>query len=252
MTSEFDLDLQKLHLAQARSQLPGPGYYSVLAWVHRILRPKIYIEIGVYEGHSLRIAPPDTACIGVDPAADLNGWHPHNLRMFAMTSDEFFQEHDLTRVMGAPHFDLAFIDGLHLFEQVLKDFIHLERFSSPQSVIVLHDCLPLDKVTSARRRTTAFYSGDVWKLVLCLKQHRPDLDIAIIPTFPTGLCLITGLSLHSVLLEKNYDSLVSQYIDMTFEDYRNHSDQIRERIGSTKEAVTMYLSRRKYHVQKQC
>jgi hypothetical protein len=67
--------------------------------------------------------------------------------------------------MESPRFSLAFIDGLHLFEQAFLDFIALEKFARPGSVIMIHDCLPLNRVTADRTRTTDFYTGDVWKLV---------------------------------------------------------------------------------------
>ena len=108
-----------------------------------------------------------------------------------MTSDSFFNTYDLAQVLRTPYFSLAFIDGLHLFEQALRDFIHLERFASHKSIILLHDCLPLDRATSDRIRTTHFYSGDVWKLPMCLKKHAQNLRIATIRTRPTGLCLVS-------------------------------------------------------------
>ena len=51
--------------------------------------------------------------------------------------------------------ELVFIDGLHLFEQVLRDLINVERHSTTDTVVLLHDCLPLDEVTSGRRRHDA-------------------------------------------------------------------------------------------------
>jgi hypothetical protein len=55
------------------------------------------------------------------------------------TCDSFFASYDLAEVLRAKNFLLAFIDGLHLFEQALLDFIHLERFASRQSIIMIHD-----------------------------------------------------------------------------------------------------------------
>ena len=37
---------------------------------------------------------------------------------------------------------LAFIDGMHLFEFALRDFINTERHCSPKAVIVFDDILP--------------------------------------------------------------------------------------------------------------
>ena len=56
----FDDALLQEHLALAASQMPGPDYYSVLRWIHEILRPANYIEIGIRKADSLRLAAPET------------------------------------------------------------------------------------------------------------------------------------------------------------------------------------------------
>ncbi|MGH9237574.1 MAG: class I SAM-dependent methyltransferase [Vicinamibacterales bacterium] len=226
------------HIVHARRALPGAGYTEVLAWVHRALRPATYVEIGVFNGDSLVAAQPGTRIIGIDPAPTPNQPLPAGTRLFTMTSDEFFAGRDLPTELGAGHFDLAFIDGLHLFEQALLDFVHLERFAGPRSVIVLHDCLPLDSDTSQRVRTTDFYSGDVWKLTLCLRQERPDLTMTIIPTPPTGLCLVSGLDARSTALDCAYEACVARYVGLTFEDYRASANKMPAHIVN-REAVVM-------------
>jgi Methyltransferase domain len=41
---------------------------------------------------------------------------------------------------------MAFIDGLHHFEQVLRDFINVEKRATSEGLIVIHDCIPFDEV----------------------------------------------------------------------------------------------------------
>jgi hypothetical protein len=95
-------------------------------------------------------------------------------------------------LFGGP-IELAFIDGLHRFEQVLRDFINVERHSTAGTVVLLHDCLPLDGETASREHTTDFYFGDVWKAALVLRRLRPALEMITVRTAPTGLCLGRGL-----------------------------------------------------------
>lgn len=238
---EYDDELLKVHLQQASKALPGPDYYTVLRWIHEILKPASYVEIGVRQGDSLRTALPDTTCIAVDPLPALVGPLPARTQVLPITSDTFFKSYDLSVLLGAPHYSLAFIDGLHLFEQTLLDFIHLERLASHSSIIMLHDCLPLDRVTAERVRTTHFYSGDVWKLPMCLTVHRPDLRLVTIRTAPTGLCLVGRLDPTSNLLEKGYTGYLAEYTPLDFDYYKDHPEQMPENIPNTFAAVSSWI-----------
>jgi hypothetical protein len=114
----------------------------------------------------------------------------------------------LTELQGQ-RVDFAFIDGLHLFEQTLKDFVNLEKYSKQNTVICFHDTFPLDEITARRERKTGFWSGDVWKVVLILKKYRPDLKIFTVATQPTGLTIVTNLDSHSKILSEHYDDIIA-------------------------------------------
>ena len=128
-----------------------------------------------------------------------------------MTSDDFFATTDVIKEMGMPFFDVAFIDGLHHFDQVLRDFINVERFAGPDSVVLIHDCLPVDPRVATRERSTAFWTGDVWKIIPCLRATRPDLEIITLPLPPAGLALVRRLDPSSRLLSRQYVNVVEQF-----------------------------------------
>ena len=228
-------------LAEAKRRLPGPPYYNVLRWIHRILRPANYVEIGVRMGVSLRQAIEGTPCIGVDPRPMIKRALPHE-RIYELTSDEFFDQHDLSDLLEG-RVALAFIDGLHLFEQVLWDFVHIERYSSPDTVVLLHDCLPFDEATSSREQTTDFYSGDVWKAPLVLRRLRPELELMTVRTAPTGLCMVRGLDASSGRFEKELPEVVASYRDLDFEYYLAHREEMPPEIPSDRRAVRDWLER---------
>lgn len=195
----------------------GPTtYYELLAALHTRLRPAVYLEIGVHEGHSLRLARPGTTSVGVDPEPRLTTSVP-GARVVATTSDEFFARPDAAAVLGGP-VDLAFVDGLHLWEQALRDVANTERLAHPASVIAIHDCLPIDAVTSARERTTVVWSGDVWKVVVALRRHRPDLRVHTLDVAPTGLALVTGCDPDNRVLLERHDAIVAELDDWTHAD----------------------------------
>lgn len=238
----FDDALLQQHLALAASQLPGPDYYAVLRWIHEILRPANYIEIGIRKADSLRLASAETTCVGIDPEPDIQAALPPNMRVFRTTSDAFFAQEILPSLLHSPTFALGFIDGLHLFEQALRDFINLEKFASPQSVVMLHDCLPLDAVTADRTRTTHFYSGDVWKLTMCLNIHRPDLKMKMIRTGPTGLCLVSDLDSRSNMLDFAYERYLTEFIGLSFDDFQRRPGDMPASVGNTRGEVAACIS----------
>lgn len=240
--SAYDNELLKVHVAWAAEALPGPDYYSVLRWIHEILRPERYLEIGIRQGDSLRLALPETSCIGIDPAPVVDRSLNPNTHILSMTSEEFFESHSLSDIWGVNTFSLAFVDGLHLFEQALLDFAHLERLATPRSIIMIHDCLPLDAVTCERTRSTHFYSGDVWKLAMCLKNRRSDLKIKTIRTGPTGLCVVGNFQSQSDISLRMYDDYVAEYLPLQFADYRNRVKEMPETVENTTDAVALCLA----------
>lgn len=190
----FDPRENAMHKIVAAMRFPGPDYYEVLQWLHEDLRPESYLEIGIWRGDSLRLAIPPTIALGIDPLPEVDGGWRTQTHVLPMASTEFFAKRTLREFFGADRFSLAFVDGLHHFEQVIDDISNLENYAEPESIIAVHDTLPLDEMTAARVRQTLFYTGDVWKVVPFLKQYRPDLEFITVRTGPSGLTLIRRLN----------------------------------------------------------
>jgi hypothetical protein len=214
----FELDpyLVEAHDGLARLRWPGPDYLAWLAHFHALRRPRVYLEIGVATGRTLALAQAPTCAIGVDPAPIIQAGFTAETHLYCETSDSFFRANRLARLLGGDPVGLGFIDGLHHFEQVLRDFIGLETNAAPDSLILLHDTIPLDERTQNRVATTRFYTGDVWKIVPCLKRYRPDLRLVTIPAAPTGLTVIAGLDPASPVLADRYDEAVAQFVGMPY------------------------------------
>lgn len=161
---------------------PGPGY---LFWLRRRLRPSTYLEIGVDRGDSMAVVRPRTRALGVDPVTRADRVLPPNATVVETTSDAFFAS-------GMPDtaIDLAFIDGLHHHEQVLRDLAGIEAHLAPGGVVVIDDVIPLDAATATRERTTAFWTGDVYKAVIVLARARRDLRLRVVPCRPAGLAVL--------------------------------------------------------------
>lgn len=213
MTRAFSENSEDPRDAIASARFPGPDYYEVLQWLHRELRPASYVELGVGYGESLKLALPPTVALGIDPwpLAD-HPWRAET-HIVRATSSDFFASHRLSDWIGMPHFNFAFIDGLHLFDQVVDDLQHLQPWADARSIVAIHDTIPLDRESSARVRTTNFHTGDVWKTRLLLEACRADcVTLAIAPA---GLTLLRGLD------ELRFDASQTAAIrDLDWEDYQ--------------------------------
>jgi len=209
-------DYSRAYTLMSRLALPGEDYFHVLARIHRHLRPRTYLEIGVSRGESLACVLPQTQVLGIDPAPKLARPPPANVRIYRETSDDFFARYVPSAELGGQPVELAFIDGMHHFEYALRDFINVERACSGSSVILMHDCYPLDERTARREQVTGFWSGDIWRLMLLLRTHRPDLVVRTIATPPTGLGIVLNPDPTSQLLAERADELIGEYLAKDF------------------------------------
>ena len=139
-----------------------PRDYSRLDMINYFIKKndyKSYLEIGC-DKNQIFSQITLSKKIGVDP------YSGGNVRK---TSDDFFKE-------NVEKFDLIFIDGLHVYEQVKKDIINSINFLNKEGVILVHDCLPDTIGKQAVPRYKMQWNGDVWKAIVDLRQ-RDDLEI---------------------------------------------------------------------------
>lgn len=199
----------------------GMHYHRFLRNLHETILVDWYMEIGCRDGSSF--ADVRSKTIAVDPffrvERNVIGAKPA-LHVFQQTSDDFFRSGFLEAL--EIRLSLSFLDGMHLFEYLLRDFIGTERHSRPEGVIALHDCCPFDHEMTTRDLDNipeAAWTGDVWKLLPILKRHRPDLRITVLDCKPTGLVLVTGLDPENRVLSDAYEEIVAEWIGVTLDGY---------------------------------
>jgi hypothetical protein len=180
--------------------------HSLLSGLHKRLKPRTYIEIGVNQGASLTLSR--TRSIGVDPAYRITKPLHCDLVTYLETSDAFFARPDAFEHFNGVPVDLAFIDGMHLAEYALRDFMNMEKHVAPGGVVVLDDVLPRNDLEAYRVRRTQAWAGDVFKVHAVLQQYRPDLTLLPLNTQPTGSYMILGTDPSSTVLDEAYESLV--------------------------------------------
>ncbi|WP_309663668.1 glycosyltransferase [Tabrizicola sp.] len=209
--------------------VPEPGfpmlgtvhYFEWLEAFHREARPKVYLEVGTESGASLSFA--DCVSFAVDPAfalqADVSRNKPE-LHQFQGTSDAFFAS-GMVEKLGY-RVDLAFLDGMHHFEFLLRDFMNVERLMAPGGTILMHDCVPFSHAAADRDwdlAKTKSWTGDVWKLIPILREHRPDLEVRVLDLLPSGLVAVTKTDPDSATLREMYDDLVAGYASISLTDF---------------------------------
>jgi len=209
-------------------QLHGVFYLNFLRQLQMHLSPQSYLEVGTNEGASLAHVTCDS--VAVDPHFTISQDVLSNKRralFFQMTSDTFFRDYDV-RAFFPGGVDLAFLDGMHRIEYLLRDFMNVEAAAHPRSLILIHDCLPLN-FRMAHRTFNAgpaeegananAWVGDVWKILPILKQYRPDLRVMLFDCPPTGLVAVSRLDPDSKVLDKNYHAILDTFGPTSIEEY---------------------------------
>ena len=183
-----------------------PRDYSRLDMINYFIKKndyKSYLEIGC-DKNQIFSQITLSKKIGVDP------YSGGNVRK---TSDDFFKE-------NVEKFDLIFIDGLHVYEQVKKDIINSINFLNKEGVILVHDCLPDTIGKQAVPRYKMQWNGDVWKAIVDLRQ-RDDLEI--------HTCFVDqGIGIIKKQINSSILKINKKTQDLKFSDfYHNHKEYLR-------------------------
>jgi len=185
------------------------NYLKFLRRLHEVRKPELYFEIGVDKGISMALS--NCRSIGVDPAFAITTPWPPRTRLYKEKSDGFFKQKKRTDRLLKDGIDLAFIDGMHLAEFVVRDFINVEKYCKPGGVIMFDDVLPEQMEMAERDRRFNAWTGDVYKIAPILRQYRPDLEVGVFYTFigpyRKGLAVVKNLDPKNTVLEKNYKQI---------------------------------------------
>jgi predicted O-methyltransferase YrrM len=123
-----------------------------------------------------------------------------------MTSDDFFSQNKET-------FDVIFIDGLHYYDQVSRDFNNSLSCLNKNGIIILHDMMPKEEneaITPIPEVMPHTWVGDVWRLAFDL-SNRNDITFKLV-LIDNGC----GIAWKQPQIEKNFK------IDNTWKYYRDN------------------------------
>lgn len=156
-----------------------------------------YLEIGVCDGmtfHALSAAR--KVAVDIDFRFDLEqaraGAAGRDVHFHEMPSDGFFDPD----VIGEQRFDLIFVDGLHSFDQTLRDLLNAMSVLRRGGTIVVDDVLPSSYAASlpdygrstalkqAMGNRTDHWMGDVYRLVFFVRDYLPAWSFATVGSGP--------------------------------------------------------------------
>lgn len=137
LSDPYHLRVQKLNEQEG---LKAPKRYDIINYLlSTFKRSTIYLEIGVRNPEDNFNKIEATVKYSVDPGIEFKA----NPVDFKVTSDEFFKRLREGNFLSKDTlFDVIFIDGLHLAEQVDRDIENALEFIKEDGFIILHDCNP--------------------------------------------------------------------------------------------------------------
>lgn len=156
---------------------------------------KKYLEIGCHNGVCFKDIKAEYK-VGVEPNKNRFATH-------YMTSDDFFKN-------NKDIFDIIFIDGLHIYEQVMKDIDNALVVLDKDGIIIVHDCNPSSEIRQRVPQESGGWNGNVWKAIVDVRQ-RQDVDVITLDT-DQGLGIIIKRNNINVLEKLDVDLL--KYSDL--------------------------------------
>jgi hypothetical protein len=184
-------------LVELADAMPGMNRIRAVRQALAMRSNPVYLEIGVSRGQAFQRISADVK-LAVDPAfrltertRELANAKGRVTQYFETTSDAFFENE--TALLEQHPVDVALIDGLHTYEQVVRDVENTVRHLKDDGVIFLHDCNPPFELAGRRAESwdefmeqqtgllkIGIWNGDVWKAIVELRSTRPDLVVGVL------------------------------------------------------------------------
>lgn len=156
-------------------------YKNFILMICSMCNVKSYLELGVANGETLSLINKHVQFVlGIDIADQRID---KSTRFAEMSTDRFFEH--LEKHGYNPSYDCIFIDALHEYEQLKRDFENSLSYLSPYGIIILDDTDPVDQ-----RHTSPEICGDAYKIIDYIRTVHPDLDIVTLPVWEKGMSIV--------------------------------------------------------------
>lgn len=141
--------------------------YELINYLIKKYGYKRYLEIGIDNPNNCYAKIECQLKNSIDPFKGKN-----SATHFKMSSNQFFRENDR-------EYDIVFIDGLHLYQQVANDIENSLNCLSQNGTIIVHDCNPTKESETEEARTSARWFGTVYKAWTYYRCTREDISMRV-------------------------------------------------------------------------
>ena len=160
---------------------------SLISHFSEVLKPKVYAEIGIYEGETFTLinAPKKYAVDISDVALNSIPDNGSTVKVLgtSKTLAELLSKEDI-------RIDLIFIDANHDKKEVIQDFVNLEPFFSEECIVLFHDTYPKNLEYADSR-----FCGDAYAAIPVLAEKYTNWAFVNIPIHP-GLTIASRSPLY--------------------------------------------------------
>jgi predicted O-methyltransferase YrrM len=178
LRKEKSLDKTRIiDLDELDGKLDHEWYYDFLTILLSILKPKVYVELGLGYGTMFnRVSSKIPNAIGVDMDKDVLSVILEKDKVIIGSTDEALIELKNKNI----EIDFLFIDADHSKEQSKKDFLNYFGLVSDHGIIIFHDTHPKSEQFFASNRC-----GDCYAMIMDLqKQYIDNVEMITIPLHP--------------------------------------------------------------------
>lgn len=182
LTDLYHIEVEKL---TKQEMYKTPFRYEIINFlIAKLDRETTYLEIGVRNPDDNYNKINSAVKYSVDPGIEFK----ENPVDFKVTSDAFFEGLRNGNYLDTnTRFDVIFIDGLHLAEQVDRDIENALEFLKEDGFIILHDCNPPSEWHARESHTYEIspagqqWNGTTWKAFL-KARYRTDIFSCCVDT----------------------------------------------------------------------
>ena len=179
---------------------------------------KKYLEIGVRDPDECFNLINCEIKHSVDPGyeVELPHFNMENKVTYQYTSDTFFKllENEGLDISTTYKWDIVFIDGLHISNQVERDIMNSLNHLSENGIVVLHDCNP-PELWFAREDFIVDGEAHAWNLFVCTVDT--DFGIGIVKKGQQKCCSFDNSFYEYRIFEQNKQDHLNL---VSIEEYR--------------------------------